>query len=70
MDAELEEGNARVFAELQELVALEVRDILATAKGEGFEQRDVIHALEAALQAEIRALEVGEQTPVARAGPA
>jgi hypothetical protein len=59
MDAELEEGNARVFAELQELVAIEVRDILATARDEGFERTDVIHALEVALQAEIRALETG-----------
>lgn len=61
MDAELEEGNARVFAELQELVAIEVRDILATAKEEGFERSDVVHALEAALQAEIRALETGAE---------
>lgn len=59
MDAEREEHNARIFEELQELVALEVRDILTTAHSEGFGKRDVIQALEHALAAEIRALEAG-----------
>ena len=62
MDAELQEDDGRIFQELEELVALEVRDILATARSEGFEERDVVHALERALAAEIRALTVGSPT--------
>jgi hypothetical protein len=46
----------RMFAELQELVTLEVKDILATAADEGYALRDVVAALELALQAEIAAL--------------
>ncbi len=54
------ETESRMFDELQELVALEVKDILATAIQEGFEQRDVMTALELALRAEIDALATGE----------
>jgi hypothetical protein len=51
-----EAADDRIFAELQELVAMEVKDILATAIQEGFAPRDVISALELALRAEIEAL--------------
>lgn len=46
----------RMFEELQELVALEMKDIIATAGEEGFSPRDVVSALELALRAEIEAL--------------
>lgn len=59
MSSEATANEARMFEELQELVALEVKDILATATKEGFEPRDVVSALELALQAEIQALEDG-----------
>ena len=49
-------SDDRVFAELQELVAIEVKEILATAAEEGFSPRDVVSALELVLQAEIQAL--------------
>ncbi|MBX9456108.1 MAG: hypothetical protein KL863_08855 [Rhizobium sp.] len=49
-------GQDRMFDELQELVAIEVKEILATASEEGFSTRDVVSALELALQAEIAAL--------------
>lgn len=45
-----------MFSELEELVALEVKDILATATEEGAAPRDVVSALELELQAEIEAL--------------
>lgn len=48
--------DERLYAELEELVSMEVRDILATATQEGFSPRDVVSALELALQAEIAAL--------------
>jgi hypothetical protein len=54
-------NNERVFSELQELVAIEVREILATAAEEGFSPRDVVSALELALQAEIAVLAEGQQ---------
>lgn len=53
-------NNHRVFSELQELVAIEVREILATAAEEGFSPRDVVSALELALQAEIAVLAEGQ----------
>lgn len=56
MNDEPEATDRRMFEELQELVALEVKDILATAAEEGFSARDVVGALELALQAEIAAL--------------
>ena len=56
MTTELEDSNNRMLEELQELVAMEVRDILATAAEEGFAPRDVVAALELTLQAEIAAL--------------
>ena len=48
--------DERLYAELEELVSMEVRDILATATQEGFSPRDVVSALELALHAEIAAL--------------
>lgn len=48
-----------LFEELQELVAMELKDILATAAEEGFAPRDTVNALELALQAEIEALAGG-----------
>lgn len=56
MTADEARTTDRAFEELQELVALEVKDILATAAEEGFKPRDVVTALEMALQAEIEAL--------------
>jgi hypothetical protein len=56
MTTQVNPSDARIFDELQELVALEVKDILATAAQEGFSARDVVTALELALQAEIEAL--------------
>jgi hypothetical protein len=46
----------RLFEELQELVSLEMKDIMATAAEEGFSRQDVVAALELALQVEIQAL--------------
>ena len=59
---EQEDSNSRMLEELQELVAMEVRDILGTAAEEGFAQRDVVAALELTLQAEIAALADTPQT--------
>jgi hypothetical protein len=56
MSAEPDPNDDRVFAELQELVAIEVKEILSAAAEEGFSPRDVVSALELALQAEIQAL--------------
>ena len=56
MDNEPSSDDARRFEDLQELVGLEVKDILATAGSEGYAARDVMAALELALQAEIKAL--------------
>lgn len=56
MTSEPAPTSDRVFEELQELVAIEVREILATAADEGFSPRDVVTALELALQAEIETL--------------
>ena len=49
-------NEKRMFEELQELVSLEMKDILATAAEEGYSPRDVVTALELALQAEIELL--------------
>ena len=51
-------NDSRLFEELQELVSLEMKDIMATAAEEGFSRRDVVAALELALEAEIEALAV------------
>jgi hypothetical protein len=56
-----EDVGDRLFEELQELVAMEVKDILATAAEEGFTERDTVNALELALQAEIEALADGAE---------
>lgn len=56
LDDTTQVGQDRLFEELQELVAIEVKEILATASEEGFSPRDVVSALELALQAEIAAL--------------
>lgn len=50
-----------MFSELEELVALEVKDILATATEEGVAPRDVVTALELELQAQIEALATNMQ---------
>lgn len=59
MAHDMNENDTRLFEDLQELIALEVRDILATADSEGYERKDVVSALELALAAEIRALQDG-----------
>lgn len=56
MSVEPDPNDERIFAELQELVAIEVKEILSAAAEEGFSPRDVVSALELALQAEIEAL--------------
>lgn len=56
MQTDLDVNDQRVFEELQELVALELKDIFATATEEGYEVRDVVDALELALRAEIASL--------------
>lgn len=56
MEDEAIQDESRLFKELQELIALEMRDIMETAKGEGYAARDVVSALELALRAEIEAL--------------
>jgi len=63
MSDEPEPTDDRIFAELQELVAIEVKEILTTAAQEGFSPRDVVSALELALRAEIEALEDAEASP-------
>lgn len=68
MSSEPEPTDGRLFAELQELVAIEVKEILAAAAEEGFSPRDVVSALELALQAEIAALADDAQAD-ARAQP-
>jgi len=67
MSDEPEATDDRIFAELQELVAIEVKEILSTAAEEGFSPRDVVSALELALRAEIEALAEAE-APTANAG--
>lgn len=62
MANEPNENDARVFEDLQELIAIELKDILATADSEGYERKDVVSALEMALAAEIQALREGEVT--------
>lgn len=44
--------NGSQLDELRELIGLELQDILATAKTEGYERKDVLRALELALKAE------------------
>lgn len=56
MNDEPQTTEGRMFEELQELVAMEMKDIIATAAEEGFSPRDVVGALELALKAEIEAL--------------
>ena len=56
MSEEPQTTERRMFEELQELVAIEMKDIIATAGEEGFSTRDVVSALEWALRAEIEAL--------------
>jgi len=56
MNDKPETTDSRMFEELQELVAIEMKDIMATAAEEGFSPRDVVAALELALQAEIASL--------------
>lgn len=60
MDNDISDHDNRLFEDLQELIALEVKDILATADSEGYDRRDVVSALELALAAEINALRDGE----------
>ena len=62
MNDEPETSDSRMFEELQELVSIEMKDIMATAAQEGFSPRDVVTALELALQAEIAALAVEPET--------
>jgi hypothetical protein len=57
-----DDNETRLLDELQELVALEVKDIMATAAEEGFAPRDVVAALELALQAEIEMLATESST--------
>jgi len=54
------DNDARLFEDLQELIALELKDILATADSEGYERKQVVSALELALAAEIEALKDGD----------
>ena len=56
MRTQQQDNEDRLVQELQELVSLELKDILATAAEEGYHPRDVVSALELALQAEIEAL--------------
>lgn len=60
MEDEAIRDDSRLFEELQELIALEMRDIMETAKGEGYTARDVVSALQLALRAEIEALAEAE----------
>jgi len=60
MNNDISDHDNRLFEDLQELIALEVKDILATADSEGYDRRDVVSALELALAAEINALRDGE----------
>ena len=68
MSDEPQVADDRIFAELQELVAIEVKEILTTAAEEGFSPRDVVSALELALRAEIEAL-AGAEDLGASSGP-
>lgn len=70
MANETSENDARLFEDLQELIALELKDILATADSEGYERKDVVTALELALAAEIQALKEGEAAVAEEEGPA
>lgn len=54
------DNDKRLFEDLQELIALELKDILETADSEGYARKDVVSALELALAAEIEALREGE----------
>jgi len=60
MTQDTSDNDVRLFEDLQELIALELKDILATADSEGYERKDVVSALELALAAEIQALRAGE----------
>lgn len=60
MAHDMNDNDTRLFEDLQELIALEVKDILATADSEGYQRKDVVSALELALAAEIQALREGE----------
>ena len=60
MTQDTSDNDIRLFEDLQELIALELKDILATADSEGYERKDVVSALELALAAEIQALREGE----------
>jgi uncharacterized protein (UPF0335 family) len=64
MDSDISDHDNRLFEDLQELIALEVKDILATADSEGYDRRDVVSALELALAAEINALRDGKPVEV------
>ena len=59
MASETADNDDRLFEDLQELIAMELKDIMATADSEGYQRKDVVNALELALAAEIRALEEG-----------
>lgn len=59
MASDTADNDARLFEDLQELIAMELKDIMATADSEGYQRKDVVNALELALAAEIRALEDG-----------
>lgn len=74
MANDMNDNDTRLFEDLQELIALEVKDILATADSEGYQRKDVVSALELALAAEIQALREGEvvdedETRAELAGP-
>lgn len=56
MNDEPATNEKRMFEELQELVSIEMKDIMSTAAEEGYSPRDVVTALEFALQAEIALL--------------
>ena len=60
MAHDMNDNDTRLFEDLQELIALGVKDILATADSEGYQRKDVVSALELALAAEIQALREGE----------
>lgn len=60
MAKDINDNDARLFEDLQELIALELKDILATADSEGYERKAVVSALELALAAEIQALREGD----------
>lgn len=64
MANESSDNDVRLFEDLQELIALELKDIMATADSEGYERKDVVAALELALAAEIQSLREGEPAEV------